>query len=71
MALNSIVRVKRINDQLGPDKRAVSPLQQLQDSTKRFVAQLREHAERREATWHAALALAQERATQRGGGASC
>ena len=46
-------------------QRAVSRLQQLQDSTKRFVAQLREHAERREATWHAALALAQERATQR------
>ena len=39
-------------------QRSVSRLQQLQDSTKRFVAQLRGHAERREATWHAALALA-------------
>ena len=46
-------------------QRAVSRLQQLQDSTKRFVAQLRDHAERREATLHAALALAQEAATQR------
>jgi len=46
-------------------QRAVSRLQQLQDSTERFVAQLREHAERREATLHAALALAQEAATQR------
>ena len=46
-------------------QRAVSRLQQLQDSTKRFVAQLREHAERREAALHAALALAQEAATQR------
>jgi len=45
-------------------QRAVSRLQQLQDSTRRFVAQLREHAERREAL-HAALALAQEAATQR------
>ncbi len=42
-------------------QRAVSRLQQLQDSTKRFVAQLREHAERREATLHAALALARPR----------
>ena len=31
-------------------QRAVSRLEQLQDSTKRFVAQLREHAQRREAT---------------------
>ena len=46
-------------------QRAVSRLQQLQDSTKRFVAQLREHAERREATLHAALALAHVAATQR------
>jgi len=46
-------------------QRAVSRLQQLQDSTKRFVAQLREHAERREATLRAALALAHEAATQR------
>ena len=46
-------------------QRAVSRLQQLQDSTKRFVAQLREHAERREAAFNAALALAQEAATQR------
>jgi len=43
----------------------VSRLQQLQDSTKRFVAQLRRHAERREAALHAALALAQEADTQR------
>ena len=33
-------------------QRAVQRLQQRQDSTKRFVAQLREHAERREATLH-------------------
>jgi len=46
-------------------QRAVSRLQQLQDSTKRFVAQLREHAERREAAFNAALALVQEAATQR------
>ena len=46
-------------------QRSVSRLQQLQDSTKRFVAQLREHAERREATLHAALALAHVAATQR------
>ena len=46
-------------------QRAVSRLQQLQDSTKRFVEQLREQAERGEATLHAALALAQEAATQR------
>ena len=46
-------------------QRAVSRLQQFQDSTRRLVVQLREHAERREATWHAALALAQDAATQR------
>ena len=46
-------------------QRAVSRLQQLQDSTNRFVAQLRAHAEHREATLHAELALAQEAATQR------
>ena len=46
-------------------QRAVSRLQQLQDSTKQFVAQLRGHAERREEALHAALALAQETATQR------
>jgi len=46
-------------------QRAVSRLQQLQDSTKRFVAQLREHAEQRDATFNAALALVQEAATQR------
>ena len=46
-------------------QRAVSRLQQLQDSTKQFVAQLRGHAERREEALHAALALAQEAATQR------
>jgi transposase len=46
-------------------QRAVSRLQQLQDSTNRFVAQLRAHAEHCEATLHAELALAQEAATQR------
>ena len=46
-------------------QRAVSRLQQLQNSTKRFVAQLREHAEQRDATFNAALALVQEAATQR------
>ena len=46
-------------------QRAVGRLQQLQDSAKRFVAQLRERAEQREAEWHAAQALAQEAATQR------
>ena len=46
-------------------QRAVGRLQQLQDSAKRSVVQLREHAEQREARWHAALALAQEAATQR------
>ena len=39
-------------------QRAVSRLQQLQDSAKQFVAQLHGHAERREAALHAALALA-------------
>ena len=43
----------------------ITDLVTLQDSTKRFVEQLREQAERREATLHAALALAQEAATQR------
>ena len=46
-------------------QRAVSRLQQLQGSTTRFVALLREHFERLEATLHAALALAHEAATQR------
>ena len=46
-------------------QRAVSRLQQLQDSIKQFVAQLRAHAEHREATLHAELALAREEATQR------
>jgi len=46
-------------------QRAVLRLQQLQDSTKQFVEQLREHAERRELALHAELALAQEAATQR------
>ena len=46
-------------------QRAVGRLQQLQDSTRRFVVQLGEHAEQREAVWHATLALAQEASKQR------
>ena len=49
----------------GRHERAVSRLQQLEDSYKRFVQQLREHAERREATLQAELGLAQEGATRR------
>ena len=46
-------------------QRAVGRLQQLQDSSRRFVAQLGEQAEQREAAWHATLALAQEASRQR------
>ena len=54
-------------------QRAVSRLQQLQDSTKRFVAQLREYTERREATWHAARGAGAGTGTGHAarGGASC
>ena len=46
-------------------QRAVGRLQQLQDSTRRFVVELGERAEQREAAWHATLALAQEASRQR------
>jgi len=46
-------------------QRAVSRLQQVQDSTQRFVSQLRERTQRREAALYAALALTQQAATQR------
>ena len=46
-------------------ERAVSRLQQLEGSYRRFVQQLGEHAERREATLRAEQALAQEEAMRR------